>query len=302
MRDNACAMDEDELELLITVVVGADDAHRAQSSCGPLLERAGGRVVSCADCSDEEPGCWSVTISRAAETSGTGQAALSRAVRNFLRELGIAHPRVSCEPPTAWAVLDDPDVVGGLVGGGERVLVEAWAGGPATAGTSGPDEVAVTSEDAAEEAADGGADTGDVDEDGLSRSRLGLLVDVVTERRSGAEWPARALASRLARTPEITDCAERPPVVRITLDLGPAAGEPEELVSRAASRLGGGGWTRPSARGAGAMMRWTAAPTPPSGIAAIELVASAPGEPTDVSEMDGHAASGAGGRSPGAHR
>lgn len=298
MRDNARAMVEDELELLITVVVGADDAHRAKGSCGPLLERVGGRVVDCADCSDEEPGCWSVTISRAAETSGAGQAALSRAVRNFLRELGIGQPRVSCEPPTAWAVLDDPDVVGGLVDGGERVLVEAWAGGPATAGTADPDEVAIAPGEAADEC----ADTDDVDEDGLSRSRLGLLVDVVTQRRSGAEWPARALASRLARTPEITDCAERPPVVRITLDLGPAAGEPQELVARAASRLGGGGWTRPSARGAGAMMRWTAAPTPPSGIAAIELVASAPGEPTDASEVDGHAASGSGGRSPGAHR
>lgn len=136
MRDNACAMVEDELELLITVVVGADDAHRAKSSCGPLLERAGGRVVSCADCSDEEPGCWSVTISRAAETSGAGQAALSRAVRNFLRELGTGQSSVSCEPPTAWAVLDDPEVVGDLVNGGERVLVEAWAGGPATTGTA----------------------------------------------------------------------------------------------------------------------------------------------------------------------
>ncbi len=291
-------MVEDELELLITVVVGAEDAPRAESACGPLLERVGGRVVGCADCSDEEPGCWSVTINRAAETSGTGQGALSRAVRDFLRELGIGSLRISCEPPTAWAVVDDPDAVGGLVRGGERVLVEAWAGGPATARATDSDEVISTSE--GDPATEGRGEV--ADGDGPDRPRLGLLVDVVTERRSGAEWPARALASRLARTAAITDCAERPPVVRITMDLGSGAGEPDELVSRAASRLGGGGWTRPSARGPSTVMRWTAAPTPPSGIAAIELVASAPEDSPEVSEKDTTRASSADDQAPGAHR
>ncbi|MBQ6643192.1 MAG: hypothetical protein IJH84_19455, partial [Saccharopolyspora sp.] len=120
------------LELLITVVLGAEDDGRAREACLPLLQRVGGRIVESGDCSDEEPGCWSVTISRPADSTHTGPAALARAVRTFLRELGSLYSgqRVACEPPAAWAVIDDPELVGELVPGGERLLLEAWAAGP----------------------------------------------------------------------------------------------------------------------------------------------------------------------------
>lgn len=122
------AMSDDELELLITVVLGADDRHSAHTACAGLLERIGGRLVTAADCSDEEPGCWSVSIARRTGETGRHTAALSRAVRTFLRELGpdFARQHVSCEPPTAWSVVDEPESIGRLVPGGERLLVEAW--------------------------------------------------------------------------------------------------------------------------------------------------------------------------------
>ena len=101
-------------------------------------------------------------------------------------------------------------------------------------------------------------------------------MDVVTERKSGAEWPARALASRLSRTSTIVDWTERPPMVRIVLDLGPALGEPADIVRDAVRVLGGGGWSRLQVRERSANSRWSAAPTPPSGIAAVELSAVVP--------------------------
>lgn len=134
VRDNVAVTDpEPSLELLITVVVAAHDEAAAREACGVLVERLGGRIIDCADCSDEEPGCMSVTITRVSAERPTGHmsASLARAVRGFLRELGPGYTgkRVSCEPPTAWTVLDDPHIVGGLVDGGERMLVEAWYGG-----------------------------------------------------------------------------------------------------------------------------------------------------------------------------
>ncbi|WP_460956907.1 hypothetical protein [Parasphingorhabdus pacifica] len=124
--------EDTELELLITVLVGAADEDAARTACTTLLDSTGGRLVESGDCSDEEPGCWSVTISRAGERGApAGPATLSRAVRDLLRELGPGYSRhrVSCEPPTAWTVIDDPELLDALVGGGERLLVEAWAGG-----------------------------------------------------------------------------------------------------------------------------------------------------------------------------
>lgn len=118
-----------ELELLITVVVGAQDEPSARAACDDLLRRVGGRVVTVGDCSDEEPGCWSLTMSRGTGETGWHVAALSRVVRNFLRELGpdYARYRVACAPPTAWAVVDDPELVDELVPAGERLLIEAWS-------------------------------------------------------------------------------------------------------------------------------------------------------------------------------
>ncbi|GAA4851747.1 hypothetical protein GCM10025787_38830 [Saccharopolyspora rosea] len=131
------AMAEDtELDMLITVVVAADDEQAARTACRDLVHRTGGRIVDCADCSDEEPGCWAVAIRRDCAESGRHVAALSRTVRNFLRELGpdFARHRVSCEPPTAWTVVDHPDLMGDLVEGGERMLVEVWSDGQVLTG------------------------------------------------------------------------------------------------------------------------------------------------------------------------
>lgn len=268
MRDNDLAMAADtELELLITAVVGAADEARARACCEPLRERLGGRVVECLDCSDEEPGCWSVMLGRGAAGGSAHPAALSRAVRELLRELGpeFARLRVSCEPPTAWTVLDDPDLVQSLVSGGERLLVEAWAGGSSlpTGGAEPAPEAAPPQ---------GGPST-----------RLRLLVDVVTDRRSGAEWPARALASRLSRGAEIVGSEEQPPVVRVALDLGRQSGEPAEVVARAAEALGGEGWSRVRERERAAVKRWSAPGTPPSGIAAIELASEPDSAPEAAS-------------------
>ena len=122
------AMSDEELELLITVVLAAEDENSAHAACANLLSRIGGRVVNTADCSDEEPGCWSVSLAARSGETGPHPAALSRAVRGFLRELGpeFARHRVSCAPPTAWTVVDEPELIGELVPGGERLLVEAW--------------------------------------------------------------------------------------------------------------------------------------------------------------------------------
>ncbi|WP_246025253.1 hypothetical protein [Saccharopolyspora antimicrobica] len=269
MRDDSPAMkNNNELELLITVVVGADDERSARAACRDLVQTVGGRVVASGDCSDEEPGCWSVTISRDSAETGQHVAGLSRAVRNFLRELGpdYARHRVACEPPTAWTVVDHPELVDALVRGGERLLVEAWAGGSLLFGRTeavDPDEPPAPTPPVVAE----------LDEQGRARPRLALVVDVVTDRRAGAEWPARAVASRLSRTTEIVGYSVEPPVVRVSLDLGPAAGEPEEIVLGATSALGGSGWSRVSTDGAGATARWSAAPMPPSGVAAIEVTA-----------------------------
>ncbi|MEU7475435.1 hypothetical protein AB0A63_05580 [Lentzea sp. NPDC042327] len=133
-------MSDDDLVLLITVVVEAADEHQARAACDALSSRTGARVLDARDCSDEEPNCWAVVITEpsAEKTTHNVSAALARAVRTFVRGLGdgFTTPRVACEPPTAWTVLDEPELINGLVPGAERVLVEAWAGDdPFGAGT-----------------------------------------------------------------------------------------------------------------------------------------------------------------------
>lgn len=262
MRDNDPAMAADtELELLITAVVGAADEAGARACCEPLRHRLGARVVECLDCSDEEPGCWSVMLGHPGAGGSAHPGALSRAVRTLLRELGpeFARLRVSCEPPTAWAVLDDPELLQQLVSGGERLLVECWAGGSALPTGGAESEPAPA-----------------VPQDGPS-ARLSLLVDVVTDRRSGAEWPARALAGRLSRGAEVVGCQEQPPVVRVALDLGEQPGEPADVVAWASRVLGGEGWSRVRERERSAVRRWSAPEAPRSGIAAIELASEPDG-------------------------
>ncbi|WP_017973166.1 hypothetical protein [Actinopolyspora halophila] len=132
--------DEFAVELLTTVVVGAEDEETARGACADLIRRTAGRVVQSVDCSDEEPGCRSVTLARttSAPASANQAAALSRAVRELLNLLGpgFTGARVSCEPPSAWTVIDDPALVGSLVTRGDRMLVEAWSttGGTDSAG------------------------------------------------------------------------------------------------------------------------------------------------------------------------
>jgi hypothetical protein len=133
-------MSEDDLVLLITVVVEAADETQARAACDALLSRAGAQIVDARDCSDEEPGCWAVVITRPSTEKATHNvsAALARAVRTFVRGLGdgFPTPRVACEPPTAWTVLDEPELLSRLVPGAERVMVEVWAGDdPFGAGT-----------------------------------------------------------------------------------------------------------------------------------------------------------------------
>lgn len=288
--------EESGIELLVTVVAAAEDERDARTACGALLERIGGRIVASGDCSDEEPGCWSVTISRASDSTGPVlAAALARAVRSFLRELGPAYTRarVACEPPAAWAVLDDPDLIGDLVGDGERLLVEAWfvdvpdaapwpdhAHRPSLPPQAAPDSA--TDPDEAEYVPVADYRVASTDEHGRPRARLGLRVDVVTERAAGAEWPARAVASRLSRTVTVLDRAteldssQRPPMVRVAMDLGHMPGSTAQIIADAISVLGGQGWSRPQIGNGNAVARWSAASTPDSGIAAIELVVSPP--------------------------
>ncbi|MFJ5989587.1 hypothetical protein [Lentzea sp. NPDC092896] len=133
-------MDEDDLVLVITVVVEAANEQQARAACDALINRAGAQIVDARDCSDEEPGCWAVVITRPSTEKATHNvaAALARAVRTFVRGLGedFPLPRVACEPPTAWTVLDEPEQINQLVPGAERVMVEVWAGDdPFGAGT-----------------------------------------------------------------------------------------------------------------------------------------------------------------------
>ncbi len=114
----------------ITAVVGADTASAAVAACSDLAELLSGEIAGTVDCSAEEPGCWAVTIHRTgAALSGTQstEATLSGTVRRMLRALGapLTRGQVHCAPPTAWAVLEQPEVLAELVPGGERLLLEA---------------------------------------------------------------------------------------------------------------------------------------------------------------------------------
>jgi hypothetical protein len=125
-------MGAEDLELLVTIVVEAADEQEARTACERLVGRVGGAVVGVRDCSDEEPGCWALAVRVPSDekTTHSVNGALARAVRTFVRGLGDEYPtpRVQCEPPVAWTVLDEGDLIDGLVPGAERILVEAWAG------------------------------------------------------------------------------------------------------------------------------------------------------------------------------
>jgi len=263
-------MGEEELKLLVTVVVGAQDDAHARGACQDLLRMIGGTVVESRDCSDEEPGCWSVMIGlRSGVYAMSGDpAGLARAVRVFIRGLGTntGVPRICCEPPTAWTVLEDPELVGNLVNGGERVLVEAWSGAlPPVPGTSNQTAAAPRPKDPG----------------GKASTSLWLMVDVVTERPTAAQWQARALAARITRSATVTGTAEHEGLQRVRIDLGGCAEPPKKAVQAAAERLGRTGWSAVDHDGSVAVLRWVAEPRPASGIAALELTGGPSGERFD---------------------
>ncbi|GDY30131.1 hypothetical protein [Gandjariella thermophila] len=266
-------MGEEEFELLITVVVAADDGEHSRGACQRWLDRIGGTVVGSRDCSDEEPGCWAVTIRRHSGVSAVpgDPAGLARAVRVFVRTFcpraGV--PRIACEPPVAWTVLDDPEVIGELVPGGERMLVEAWSGVTAQLPPTGQ------SADAAPRR---------TDRNGKPSSALRLRVDVAAERVTAAEWRARVLAARISRRATIIGSAEHQGLQRVELDLGLSTEPPDGAVLAGAAALGNTGWSELEYRDRTAVVRWAADPRPASGIAALELCAEPAAERGDDPE------------------
>ncbi|MEU7524942.1 hypothetical protein AB0A74_04350 [Saccharothrix sp. NPDC042600] len=284
----------EDLELLITVVVAADDERQARTACAGLLRRVGGRVVGAGDCSDEEPGCWSVTVSLVSGERATQNVAgaLARAVRTFVRSLGddFPTPRVACEPPTAWTVLEDQPLLDGLVPGAERLLIEAWAGGdpqrrpepeqpePEQPEPGRPEPGQAETEQSARtaETAKNGVDApvADVEPPVGGGTRLLLRVDVAADRSAGAEWQARAVASRVVRSGKITRVAPHGHVLSVHVDLGSSVDSPTVALLDAVSSLGRTGWTPVEWSGESAVTRWSAAPVPSSGITAMELSAT----------------------------
>ena len=257
---------EDRVDLLVTVVLAAADEQAARQACHELQWNVDGRIVESADCSAEEPGCWSVTMRVPTEERATHNVAapLARAVRQFVRSLGPAFPapHVACEPPTAWTVLDDPEPLGALVAGAERLLIEAWFGEdpypPAAAEPAWPRE----------EAPEQPAPRKTTPE---TTGRLWLRVDVATDRPPAAEWQARAVASRVAANPALAGVTELDGVVSVRFDLGPASGGPEDAVRAAAAALEFTGWSDPTSAGEHVFTEWIAQPRPVTGITALAL-------------------------------
>lgn len=268
---------DDHVALLVTVVLAAEHEQAARSACSQLMWQVDGRVVETADCSAEEPGCWSVTLRVPSEERATHNVAapLARAVRQFVRGLGpdITLPRVSCAPPTAWTVLDDPDAVTALVPGGERILVEAWYGDdpypdpePRT-----PPESRAEPEPESEPPHQPWQPPSTADGPGC---RLTLRVDVATSRSAGAEWQARALASRISRDATLTGITERDGVLSVLVDLGTSRTPVPQTVLTAVSALDRPGWSALRWEGDTAITTWTAKPRPETGITELELSSS----------------------------
>ena len=289
---------DDHVELLVTVVLAAEGERAARAACRNLVWQVDGRIVASADCSAEEPGCWSVTLRVPSEERATHHVAapLARAVRQFVRGLGpeFVVPTVSCEPPTAWTVLDDPDAVQSLVNGAERLLVEAWCGGdpyPDTAETpaeiapkstfeKAPEAPGNTSEAASEPKVEWAGDNSGArhraagDTHDPAGCRLTLRVDVATSRLAGAQWQARALASRISRNATLSGVTEHDGVLSVLVDLGTAHTPVPQTVLTAVSALDRPGWSALRWEGETAITTWTAKPRPESGITELELSSS----------------------------
>ena len=289
---------DDHVELIVTVVLAAEGERAARAACRDLVWQVDGRIVASADCSAEEPGCWSVTLRVPSEERATHHAAapLARAVRQFVRGLGaeIPLPTVACEPPTAWTVLDDPDALQPVVSGAERLLVEAWYGddpypmademAPESTGESAGNQARTEINPAPETQvvnngpADGDQSTGrhrrPPEADSGAGCRLRLRVDVATSRVAGAQWQARALASRISRTATVAGVSEHDGVLSVLVDLGTAHTPVPQTVLTAVSALDRPGWSPLRWEGETAVTTWTAKPRPESGITELELSSS----------------------------
>lgn len=263
---------DDHVALLVTVVLAAAGDQAARSACGPLMWQVDGRIVETTDCSAEEPGCWSVTLRVPSEERATHNIAapLARAVRQFVRGLGpdFTVPRVSCEPPTAWTVLEDEAAVTALVEGAERILVEAWYGDDPYPGGE-PRQPAIEPAQPEQESSPWQPPV----EDGPG-CRLTLRVDVATSRSAGAEWQARALASRISRTATLAGITEHDGVLSVLVDLGITRTPAPQTVLTAVAALDRPGWSALRWEGETAVTTWTARPRPDSGITELELSSS----------------------------
>lgn len=294
--DTTVGMDA-QLELMVTVVLAARDDRRARRACADLAGRLGGTVTQAADLLDEEPGCWSVTIalSRPAPADAGSPAALTAAVRGLIAEIAPgAGVETSCEPPTAWAVIDDIEVLAPVVSRGERLLVEVWSE-PATLAPSAPPRPRAPSRAPAEpghvliartsdfnpdgspaDGVTGGGDTGEGDPAGDGRpadDRLSLWLVLVPGRPDGARWLARAVAGRIVRHAEITEVIELDDMTCVGMDLGVLDRPPIAGVLAAVAALGSPGWTPVCHNDQVVTTRWVALPRPAAGVLAMEIAA-----------------------------
>lgn len=297
-----------KLELMVTVVLTASDERQARAACQRLLDRVGGIVTHAADLLDEEPGCWTVTTTllRTAPPAGDGSQAevMTAAARLLLTEIDPAlNGELTCEPPTAWAVIDNAEAVGAVVDGGERLMLEVWFGTASLAPATPPRPRSATSErlvvsprdlPAEDTPTDGedvaddeavvlvGEDTADEDvpdDDPLDDveeehpDRLLLWVAVAPDPLGGARWQATALSNRITRYAAVVEVIELDDMTCVGLDLGLLDRSPSAAVMAAVAALGCPGWTPVSCVDGMVTTRWTADPPPNVGVLALEFTA-----------------------------
>jgi hypothetical protein len=101
-----------------------------------------------------------------------------------------------------------------------------------------------------------------------------LRVDVATSRAAGAEWQARALASRISRTATLAGITEHDGVLSVLVDLGTTRTPAPQAVLTAVAALDRPGWSALRWEGDTAITTWTAKPRPDSGITELELSSS----------------------------
>jgi hypothetical protein len=178
---------------------------------------------------------------------------------------------------------DDPDTVTALVPGAERLLVEAWYGDDPYPGAESramerePEpglEIPPNSESQNRFPPVDSQVWVPPEQTGEQGCRLRLRVDVATSRAAGAEWQARALASRISRNATLTGITEHDGVLSVLVDLGTVRTPAPQTVQTAVSALDRPGWSALRWEGETAFTTWTARPRPESGIVELELSSS----------------------------